>query len=97
MGVRNSQHLDAGRKVPREVRQYCANGFAGCVSQRKSRVTGTLVGVYRNDQAGLDTAEPWSTVCEDHGHVVSHDTLRLAIWHAADPSGWCESCMEACK
>jgi hypothetical protein len=94
MGIRNGYYLNAGQKVPRKVKLYSFNGIAGCVSQHRNQVTKTVVGVYRNDQCGLDDSEPWSTVCEDHGHVVCHDTLKLAQYHSADPAGWCESCME---
>jgi hypothetical protein len=79
-----------------EVRVYDSKGLAGCVQQRKARENGVLVGVYRNDQAGMDDnggKEPWSTVCEAHGHIVSHTSLKLAKSHAAEPRGWCETCM----
>jgi hypothetical protein len=79
----------------KQVREYTANGLAGCVMQRRNRNTGFLVGVYNNEQAGMDDdggRAPWSTVCEEHGHVISHATLALARSHAADPEGWCEQC-----
>ena len=79
----------------RQVREYAANGLAGCVFQRRNRKTGLLVGVYNNAQAGMDDDDrraPWSTVCEEHGHVISHAGLALAVSHAADPQGWCEQC-----
>lgn len=54
-------------------RQYDFNGLAGCVEQRKSRETGLLVGLYHAEQAGMDPAAgAWATVCEAHGHLVSH-------------------------
>lgn len=68
---------------------------AGCRSLRVARSTDRLVGVYAGEEAGLDTDDgraPYSTVCEVHGSVVCHPTLRLAEAHAADPAGWCESC-----
>lgn len=76
------------------TREYSHNGLAGCVSQRRAQETSRVVGVYRNDQAGLDDEYPWSTVCEDHGHIVSHPSLELARAHAAGPLGWCEACMD---
>jgi hypothetical protein len=79
------------------MKQYEFNGLAGCVVQRRARQTGLFVGIYHNEQAGLDDDEgraPWSTVCESHGHVISHETLALAKFHAADPKGWCQQCGE---
>ncbi|WP_199031318.1 hypothetical protein [Ralstonia sp. ASV6] len=76
-------------------RQYDFNGLAGCVIQSRSRITGTLAGLYQADQAGLDPdAGPWATVCEDHSTCINHDTLRLARAHLPDPSMWCDDCRE---
>ena len=69
---------------------------AGLVFTRRSHETALLVSVYRNHEAGLDDsggAYPYSTVCEAHGQIVAHQTLRLARSHAANPTGWCEVCM----
>lgn len=92
MGQTNAHYLNALQRVPRKVRQYGHNGFAGCVTQRRCRATGSLVGVYRNDQAGLDAAEPWSAVCEDHGIAQAFDRLDLAQDHARNPAEWCAEC-----
>jgi hypothetical protein len=76
--------------------EHAVDGRAGCVQLRRARSTGTLVGVYDGEQAGLDTddgASPWSTVCEEHSTCVSHRTLALARDHAAAPEGWCEDCV----
>jgi hypothetical protein len=78
----------------RQVKEYDFNGLAGCVSQRKSRITKTLVGVYHGVQSGMeeDPENPWITVCEVHHNCVCHPTLALAKDHAVDPTGWCEEC-----
>jgi hypothetical protein len=71
---------------------------AGLVQQRKARQNGALVSVYRNAEAGLDDdggARPFGVVCEDHSTVMACRTKRLAMSHAADPLGWCESCRAA--
>jgi hypothetical protein len=77
-------------------RSYEEGGRAGCFQLRRARQTGTLVGVYHSEQAGLDeTGDPttkWFTVCEDHGRLVGHPSLHLARWHASDPMGWCGVC-----
>jgi hypothetical protein len=70
---------------------------AGLVFTRRSRETGLLVSVYRNREALLDDADgryPYSTVCEEHGQICAHESLRLARHHAANPTGWCEVCMD---
>lgn len=70
---------------------------AGLVSWRRARSTGTQVGVYHGETADLDTdggENPWSTVCEPHGGVVSHPTRRLAMLHAPHPEDWCPTCQE---
>lgn len=53
-----------------------------------------MVGVYHGEQSGLevDPDDPWVTVCEEHGTLVSHPTRALASAHASDPLGWCEEC-----
>lgn len=81
--------------MPRQTRkEYGFNGLVGCVSQAKSRVTGTLVGVYHAGQAGMedDPETPWATVCEEHNTLVCHPTLALAKVHAPDPTVWCDGC-----
>lgn len=75
------------------ARLYSHAGLAGCVQRHRARQTGTLVGVYHAEQAGLDPdGGPWVTVCEDHGSVINHETLAQAKSHATDPEGWCEDC-----
>ena len=62
---------------------------------RASRVTAnrSVVTIYDGIAAQLDVSGGrWQTVCETHGHVVAHATLRLARAHYAYPWGWCESC-----
>jgi hypothetical protein len=92
MGRTNAHYLNAEQRVPRKVRQYAHNGLAGCVTQRRCRATGSLVSVYRNDQAGHDCTEPWSAGCEAHGVVQAFDRLDLADGHARNPAEWCDGC-----
>ncbi len=86
----------SGRLVPREttLKEYAFNGLAGCVEQKKARQTGTLVGVYHGEQAGMeaDPEAPWLTVCEAHSTMVSNRTVALARASAATPAEWCEHC-----
>lgn len=67
---------------------------AGCVTLRRARSTGTLVGLYRSLEAGLesDPDYPWSTVCEDHGGIVCHATRALATQGLSHPEEWCHVC-----
>jgi hypothetical protein len=78
----------------RTAKGYGFNGLAGCVTQRKNRKTGNLIGVYHGEQSGIesDPESPWVTLCEEHGNLVCHRSLRLAMDHAAAPEMWCEDC-----
>lgn len=70
---------------------------AGLVSYRRARSTGTHVGVYRADEAGIesDPKTPWATVCEEHAGCVCHATRALAMSWASQPESWCPTCQEA--
>lgn len=88
-------------QAPRPVRGsklYEFHGLAGCVVRRRSRATKTLVGVYHGLQAGLDvdTANPWVTVCEVHGSIVTQGTLALALG-CTDPRCFCSDCFDSTK
>jgi len=78
----------------RTTKEYGFNDLAGCVVQKKSRKTGTLVGVYNSGQAGMedDPSCAWMTVCEVHSTLVGHSSLKLALGHSGDPEIWCEFC-----
>jgi hypothetical protein len=75
------------------------NGVPGLVQSRKARTTGTVVGVYDSLAQGIESDPdlPWSTVCEDHGSVVSHHALRDALSWAAHSDGWCDDCRDALR
>lgn len=78
----------------RTPKQYNFNGLSGCVVQRVARKTGSIVGVYHGVQSGMenDPETPWVTVCEVHGNLVGHPSLRQAMGWAADPEMFCEDC-----
>jgi len=78
------------------MKTYEHNGLSGCVSQTRSRLTGTLVGLYHGEQSGIesDPDVPWVTVCEEHHTLVCHRTLELARSHQPDPCGWCQDCRD---
>lgn len=69
---------------------------AGCIEVRRSRATGTLVGLYRSAEAGMeeDPETPYTTVCEEHNTLVCHATLKLARENLPDPRGWCDECRD---
>jgi len=79
----------AGRRAEQSER-------AGCVALRKCNASGTVVGIYRSVEAGIedDPTTPWSLICEDHGAVICIETIDLARQHAAWP-GWCADCCPA--
>ena len=79
------------------AKEYGFNGLAGCVQQRRALSTGRLVGVYQAGQAKVDDdagESCWSTVCEDHGSIVSHRSLKTARSWATAPEDWCEDCRD---
>lgn len=98
LGLRRS-HVVKALRAKGFSKYYNRDGYSGCVSRRRSRDTGTLVGVYNAVQAGMDPTHgcTWYTVCEDHGSVIGHETLSVANYHAPVPSEWCEDCMEKQK
>jgi hypothetical protein len=67
---------------------------AGIVLYRKARSTGTHVGLYKADEAGIesDPESPWATVCEEHGGVVCHANRRNAESYLSHPEEWCPVC-----
>lgn len=70
--------------------------YAGLRSWTVARSTGTQVGVYDGEPAGMDTAGGrWQTVCEPHGNIISHQTLALALAFRACPEQWCDRCSGA--
>lgn len=70
---------------------------AGWRSTHLARETGRPVSVYDGELAGMDTdGGRWQTVCENHGHIISHESLALARSHASNPLGWCGACMGQC-
>ena len=76
------------------MKRYSHAGLAGCVQLRRARETKTLVGVYHGIQSGMEASptEPWVAVCEEHGQILSCESLKLAKFQAADPKGWCSEC-----
>lgn len=67
---------------------------AGLVKTVRNRLTHRLVSIYRSAAAGIedDPALPYTTVCEDHGRIICHQSLRYARRHLSDPAGWCGVC-----
>lgn len=80
------------------MKNYYTNNISGLVLQNKNRITGTITSVYNCKQSGLDDDPelPWACVCEDHGYIVCHPTLALAISHRVIPE-WCEECQSIMK
>jgi hypothetical protein len=67
--------------------------YAGLRSYTRASSTGTHVGVYDGESAGMDTdGGRWQTVCEEHGNIISHRTLALAMSFRCCPEEWCDRC-----
>ncbi len=66
---------------------------AGALLSRVARTTKTIVTLYNNEEANLDTDDgKYSTVCEDHGYLVNHPTFTIAESHLSHPEEWCCVC-----
>tara|TARA_Y100000310_G_scaffold318343_1_gene372274 strand:- start:309 stop:551 length:243 start_codon:yes stop_codon:yes gene_type:complete len=65
------------------------------ISIRKNRISKTEIEVWDNRDESLanhDGDENWYTLCHDHASLVSHQTRKLAEYHAVVPE-WCEGCL----
>ncbi len=77
---------------------YSHGGFAGRVQTSRARSTGAQISLYHAEQAGLcPGGGPWATVCEDHGAILNHESLKLARQWVSAPEEWCEECREKLK
>jgi hypothetical protein len=78
------------------VKLYSYNGLKGCVQQFRARATGTLLGLYHAEQAGIaaEAGSPWATVCEEHSTMVLHSSLAQAR-KVHNPRAFCDACREA--
>lgn len=67
---------------------------SGRVEIRRARSTGTLVGLYRSLEGGMenDPELPWTVVCEPHACLVSMGTREEARSAMACPNDWCPVC-----
>ena len=72
--------------------QVCATR-AGCVQLRFCRRgSGPLVGVYSSDEAEMDSALPWTVICEDHGTMIGAITRSDALSTSSDTFNFCDDC-----
>lgn len=59
----------------------------------RNQFTGKHVVIYDGAEVGLDTdGGRWQVVCEEHGNILSTETLALAKSAAKEPEEWCEQC-----
>lgn len=90
----------ANTKFSRRYLNTLVREYVGCVKLSYCRRgTGTLVGVYRSAEAGMeeDPATPWSVVCEPHGSIVSVHSRRAAFAVSADSTEFCDDCRDGKK
>mgnify|MGYP001558054312 CR=1 FL=1 len=68
----------------------------GCVAASKSRVTGTVVQLYRPGTQNDESEERgWFVVCKDHGSCVIVGTRKMGASCVAHPEEFCDDCREA--
>lgn len=64
----------------------------GLIQRRKSRELGVWVSVYDAEPGGFCAdGGAYVTLCEEHGTICNHDTIKLALDHAPYVE-WCEEC-----
>jgi len=81
----------------KETVLYSEGGKAGCVSTVRNRRSGTFVSVYNAEQAGIDASDgAWASVCEDHGTICNHKTMKFAFVHSRVPE-WCSECQDVMR
>jgi hypothetical protein len=97
LAARRKAGLPLGRLV--EKRNQLRDAIAshepeGRVECRRARSTGTLVGLYRSGEGGLedDPELPWTVVCEDHSALVSMATREQGRTAMSCPEDWCPYC-----
>jgi hypothetical protein len=83
--------------MTREELDALARQYEGCVSLRRARSNGRVVGMYRAQAAGIDADAPWALICEDHGSILTTDTRAIAVSYQPHPEEWCDDCREAFK
>lgn len=89
-----SAYFPDGRRRSRSELDVLIRERGGCLALKYARSTSTLVGLYLAEEAGMDPeAGKYSTVCEDHGCLVNHETRDLADSHLSHPEEWCAACM----
>jgi hypothetical protein len=65
---------------------------AGLLDTRMNKETGSWLSIYLADAAHLDPAGgKYVTVCEKHGTLCNHRTLKIARHHLLT-ADWCEAC-----
>lgn len=65
--------------------------YAGLRIWRKSRQTGTYVGLYNSEEAGID-GDKWTCVCEEHSTMLCMDSYAAAASYVSYPKEWCDEC-----
>jgi hypothetical protein len=68
----------------------------GCLALRRNRESGTVVGLYLANEAGIES-DPrlrYATVCETHDTVVCHERKTDAAYWLRHPKTWCEFCQD---
>ncbi len=75
------------------MKPYNLHGIAGLAERTKHPDTERTMSVYVAEQAGIDAEDPWVTVCETHGSMVSSRT-RAQASESMGNQEWCEQCAE---
>ena len=72
------------------------NWWAGYVTERKNPISGDYTVIVKAVDAHLDPdGGPWVTLCNAHGNLVNHSSLKIArSFMYSGSQNWCEECMD---
>jgi hypothetical protein len=74
------------------IDKHSGESHAGLIESKRRRYTGTVVNIYRAEEALMDPAGgPYTCICQEHGTICNFQTLWMARHHAVVAS-WCEPC-----
>jgi hypothetical protein len=75
------------------IDKHSGLALAGLIESKRRHHTGTVVNIYRAEEAGLDPdGGPYVASCEEHNRLCNFETLGAARDHAV-VADFCEPCM----
>lgn len=75
-------------------KEYAHEGIPGCARRSRSRESGSVIALYKTDQANLPPAVvgPWTTICETHNVAANWKNFATGLRAMAQAFVWCPDC-----